>query len=106
MLDQQPAAAPAETGGADAVLPALDLAVAQEIMGEPAVRDRQARQHGSDMLDALARLQARLLAGSSGPERQRLEDLAKWRPAAADPGLEAALQAIALRAAVELAKLP
>jgi hypothetical protein len=105
VLEQRPAAEPAETGGAERVLPALDPAAAQAIMQEPAAQDRQARRHGSDMLDALARLQAGLLGGPSGPDRQQLEDLAKHRPSAADPVLEAALQAIALRAAVELAKL-
>jgi hypothetical protein len=106
VLDQQPDTPPPQSGPVDDILPALASALAQEIAQEPAVRDRRARQHGADMLDELARLQSCLLGGSSGPHRRQLEDLAQRRPTAADPALEEALQAIALRAAVELAKLP
>jgi hypothetical protein len=71
----------------------------------PAARDRRARQHGQALLQALARLQAALIGG--GDEVACLHHLTavtKGYAAAADPGLAAIIQALSLRAQVELAR--
>jgi hypothetical protein len=99
--------APAATGGLTAVtgvaLPGM-LAL-QEAEAE-ASRDREARRHGQAVLEELAGLQRALLAGPADPALlNRLTALTKAPPEAADPLLRAALQAVALRAKVELARL-
>ena len=79
----------------------------------PAVRDREARRHGQALLSALAELQLALIGGGggSGTPRdglkslsERLSVLASTLPAAADPGLQAVVRAIGLRARIELAR--
>lgn len=76
----------------------------QEIAADP-VQDRSARRHGRALLAALARLQRHLLGGSDQAAALRdLTDLARTVPAATDPALAATLQAITLRARVELAR--
>jgi len=70
-----------------------------------AVRDREARRRGQEMLAALARLQRALLEGHRDlPGLRRLAALAEDIPQAADPGLRQALADVALRARVELAR--
>lgn len=72
---------------------------------EPA-GDRPARRRGHDMLDELAALQRDLLA-PSGPAPgtlRRLATLADAVPEADDPGLREAVEAIRMRAVVELAR--
>jgi len=77
---------------------------AAPLPADPQLRDRQARQHGNALLRALAGVQASLLGASTAAARQQLAALATTCPHAADPDLDATLQAIAVRAAVELAK--
>ncbi len=77
----------------------------QETMADP-VGERAARRRGQDMLDALAALQRGLLspAGPDPASLRRLAALAAAAPHAADSGLREALEAIRLRAVVELAR--
>jgi hypothetical protein len=68
-------------------------------------RNRAARRHGEAMLAELRALQLELLEGAMGQAAlTRLADLADRVPAAADPGLAATVQWVALRARVELAR--
>jgi hypothetical protein len=70
------------------------------------VQDRAARRHGRDLLDAMASLQHALLRGPPSPaDARQLAALAAAIPPAADPRLRQVLEAIGLRAAVELARL-
>ncbi len=66
--------------------------------------NRKAAGHGRAMLGALAGLQAAALGGDGAAAHQALAELACAVPEAADPGLGAVLQAIAQRAAIELAR--
>lgn len=67
--------------------------------------DRAARRHGRAMLAALSCLQCALLdAGDSEAALDELAMLAEEMPCASDPGLAAALHAVALRTRVELAR--
>ncbi len=66
-------------------------------------QDRQARTQGEAMLDELGGMQLALLGGAA-PEAGRLAALAKRQAGAADPGLDAVLRAVRLRAAVEIAR--
>jgi hypothetical protein len=71
----------------------------------PLPADRQAAtQYGRAVLDALAGLQAAVLGGAGAGPRERLTELVRGLPRAAEPSLDAVLQAIAQRAAVELAR--
>lgn len=77
----------------------------QETMADP-VGERAARRRGQDMLDELTALQRGLL-GPDGPDPaslRRLAGLAASTPASNDPRLREALEAIRLRAVVELAR--
>lgn len=70
-----------------------------------AVRDREARRRGQDILAALVRLQRALLEGHRDIAALRaLAELAEEIPAAADPALRQAVADVALRARVELAR--
>ena len=70
-----------------------------------AVRDREARRHGQDLLSELAALQRELLDGPPGAARlQALAGLADAVPEAADPRLRDVVASIALRARIELAR--
>ena len=70
-----------------------------------AVRDREARRRGQEILAALARLQRALLEGRRDlPGLRRLAALAEDIPLAADPRLRQALADVTLRARVELAR--
>jgi len=92
---------------APAVLLAGLLALQAEDSGE--ARDREARRHGHDLLAELAALQRALLAdGADGgvpvEQLRRLAGLAATVPAAADARLREVMEAITLRARVELAR--
>ena len=84
---------------------ALDgLLLLQEVEDAPE-RDRRARKHGRAMLDALSRLQLGLLDAECGANAlASLSALADHCPEAADPGLRDVLNAVSLRAQVELAR--
>ncbi|HYZ61637.1 MAG TPA: flagellar assembly protein FliX, partial [Acetobacteraceae bacterium] len=68
-----------------------------------AVQDREARRHGTAVLDELSELQRDLL-GEGAPKLDRLAALAARPVAAADPALAGVLRAIQLRAGIELAR--
>jgi hypothetical protein len=68
------------------------------------VADREAAAQGGAMLDALAGLQRALLEGNSAAAGASLATLARTLPGATDPALDAVLQSVALRAAVERAR--
>ena len=90
-----PAAAEVSLGGMLALQEAESLAL----------RDREARRRGQEILAALTRLQRALLEGGRDlPGLRRLAALAEDIPPAADPGLAQALAEVALRARVELAR--
>jgi len=100
-------AATAGTAASAAPLRAASLAgmlTLQERTGEP-VEDRQARRRGQDLLEALSRMQRAMLEDRQDQESlQTLAGLTADLPRATDPGLRRILQAIALRARVELAR--
>jgi hypothetical protein len=100
--ESQPAApAPAL---ADVHLAALQAALPGHSEASSRQVDQQAGRHGRAMLGALAGLQLAGLGGDTVAARRTLADLARALPAGASPGLDAILQAIAQRAAVELAR--
>ena len=67
--------------------------------------NRAARRHGEAMLGELKELQLGLLVGAAEPAAlRRLARLAEALPEAADQTLAALVQAVALRARVELAR--
>ena len=102
---EQPSAAVRAPTGAAAPAALLGLLAVQESEGE-AVRDRDARRRGKQMLDELTRLQRALLGGRLDPENLRaLAALAADPGIAADPLLAAAVRAVSVRARVELARL-
>lgn len=67
------------------------------------VQDREARQHGADLMAELAILQRALLGGSE-TDLHRLSELARRSSSAADPRLAAVLRAVQVRAGIELAR--
>ena len=95
--DSQAAAPPAALGP-------LLAALAAPAPHTDAQTNQAATLHGHAMLDALAGLQLATLAPDSGQARSTLAALAQGAQDAADPGLNAVLQAIAARAAVALAR--
>jgi hypothetical protein len=66
---------------------------------------KRATRQGNALLSALSALQAGLLGASTADARQQLAGLASMPLNCDEPALEAALHAIAVRAAVELAKI-
>jgi len=66
--------------------------------------DHVAASHGCALLGALAGLQLASLDGDEVAARRTLAELARALPQATDPGLDSILQAIAQRAAIELAR--
>ena len=102
---QADAAAPDQAGEA-ASSGAIDTSpiVTSAAPADATARDRDARRHGNATLRALASAQAALLGGASDAARQSLAVLVRTAPSASDPGLAAVLRAIAVRAAVELAR--
>jgi Class II flagellar assembly regulator len=84
---------------------ALDGMLALQEVGDEIVRDREAKRHGQALLKGLAALQHALLAGEDqSAVLQTLAALAENCPQAAHPGLAGVVQALALRAQVELAR--
>ena len=83
----------------------LDAMLALQEQAADPTRDRQARQHGQALLQALAALQHAMLAGGveTGP-LERLAALAGAYPPAADPALATIIAGLSLRAQVELAR--
>lgn len=98
-------AAGMEAAEGPAAASAIGLLALQE-SAPAAERDARARRRGEAMLDELAALQRDLLAGRADPARlHRLHHLATGE-AAADPALREAVDAIALRVRIELARRP
>jgi hypothetical protein len=97
----------ATKAGAAAPLATLDAILMLQGEDDPRERRRRSARRGQDLLDALDRLKAGLLAGTVPADD--LAGLADRVAAAAapsgDPSLDAIVAAIALRAQVELAKL-
>jgi hypothetical protein len=95
-----PAAALRTIGGIDALL---------TLQGQdgPAERKRRAVKRGRNTLDVLDTLKVEVLSGTLGPSTlARLRSAAAdLRTASGDPGLDAVLAEIELRAEVELAKM-
>lgn len=92
-------------GVAPTVPVTLDLLLALQQVDEPTERDHAARRHGQALLAALGRLQRILLEdGDQTVALEHIRALADAPPAAADPGLAAALGLVVLRARIELAR--
>ena len=94
-----------EAVAAAGIFAAGSLLSLQEIP-DSAERNRRARERAEAALEALRSMQAALLGG--GLDRAQLEalsDVAADAAQADDPALREAAQAVALRAAVELARL-
>lgn len=96
----------APPSSAAALNPANPLLGLQEISDEE-VRRRQAARRGTLTLDALEELKLAMLSGQVTPDTlEQIERMvAGQRAQTNDAGLEAVLDEIELRAAVELAKL-
>ena len=97
--------APRPTGVAASAPVTLDALLVLQQVAEPEEQDRAARRHGQALLGALGRLQ-RLLLGDPGEAGalEQIRALADATPAAADPGLAAAVDMVVLRARIELAR--
>lgn len=105
----------AERGGpgkASAAAPTAPLASVDALLAlqgeeDPAERRRRSLRRGTDLLDALDRLKAALLAGTVpvADLKQMAARLAERRDVSGDPGLDELLAHIELRAEVEIAKL-
>ncbi len=96
------AAAEAQHSAAVAA-PGLGLLALQSGQGDRE-RDGEARRRADSLLEDLAGLQREMLGGTPDPARlARLAALAQGE-AGADPALREVVEAIALRAAVELAR--
>lgn len=107
--------APPLSGGAAISAPApavLDSLLSLQETGTETVRDRAARRHAQDLLDALAVLQRARLAGDlsgsqlgSGSDASVMAGIARLAEAdieADDPRLARVVREVALRARVEL----
>jgi len=99
------------TAGAATEAPAVMLAGLLALQAEDSdeVNDREARRHGHDLLAELVALQRALLADGADEgvpidQLRRLAQLAAAVPTAADPHLREVMEAITLRARVELAR--
>ena len=98
-----------QAGSSEAPAPAVSVGPTLACDAAPAPpSDAQvneaAAQHGGAMLKALEGLQLAALAPDDGRARSKLALLASGLQRAADPKLDALLQAIAARAAVALAR--
>lgn len=92
----------AEAAGGTTAVAMPSLLLMQEEQSA-ALQDRDAKRHGSAMIDELQELQRSLL-GDGGPRLDRLAQLADRPIGAADPHLAGVLRAIQLRAGIELAR--
>ena len=92
------ASVPLVSVGLDPFLPFQEVESAPE-------RDRRAKRHAQSLLDDLTKLQHALLGGRVDPDLlERIMVHVRNMPEAADPSLKAAVDAIVLRAHVELAR--
>lgn len=98
-------ARPAQSMAASA-LASLDVMMAVQNADEVKERRRRAAKRGHTLLNALESLKIALLSGQAGSARlaEIAASLKDERHAGADPGLDAVIGEIELRAAVELAK--
>jgi hypothetical protein len=96
----------AQTAGVAAAMPmALDALLTLQQVDEPAERDGAARRQGHALLRALGGLQRLLLEGGDpAAALEQIRVLADATPAAANPGLAAAMELVVLRARIELAR--
>lgn len=103
------ASAPTQAGGVSAMggVMALDALLALQDVGGPLERRKRAVRRGGRILDALDDIKLGLLAGElSKADLHRLQQaVSEAREGVDDPVLEAVLQEIEVRAAVEGAKL-
>lgn len=103
-----PADSPVKAGGASSVAatPSLDAILALQAEGlDPDRRRRQVRR-AQDALDALSELERGLVLGRApGGLEARLQSMQRGLERTGDPGLDAVLDEIDIRVAVELAKL-
>ena len=97
---------PAGGGAAPRAVAGIDALIALQAVEEPAERRRRAVRHGRKTLDALDALKLGVVVGTLDAAALRVLAAAAETPAegSGDPGLDAVLGEIALRAAVELAK--
>jgi len=101
------AEAPARTAAAapSAPVAGLDAILALQSVGDPLTARRKAVRRGSDLLDELDAMKADLLLGRIAPGRlDALSALVGSLRERSEPGLDAVLDEIELRVAVELAK--
>lgn len=84
----------------------LETMLALQAVEDPLQRRRRAVKRGTSMLDALDSMKIALLDGAAdaGQLAQLRSLVASQRDTSGDPGLEAVLDEIELRAAVEIAK--
>jgi len=98
------AASPEPAQAASEAAPASLLSLSTPPPATDQAANHAAAGHASAMLRSMGGLQLALLHGTAGEALQSLSALAGSLPSVPDPGLEAVLQEIAQRAAVELAK--
>jgi hypothetical protein len=100
---------PSQTGGVSATsgIMGVDALLALQDVGGPLERRRKAVSRASRILDVLDEVKVALLEGSLSPHQlERLSRaLRDERALTDDPKLEAVLEEIEVRAAVEMAKL-
>ncbi len=95
----------AATAAAGALTP-LDALIALQTEEDPARRRARQAKRGVDALDALEDLERGLLLGRApGALKAQLERLRREAESTGEPGLDAVLNEIDIRLAVELAKL-
>ncbi len=102
------AEAPAKATAATSVggVTALDAIIALQSDEPPAQRRARQARRGRDALDALEKLERGLVMGRApGGLKAELEALQHGREMTGEPGLDAVLDEIDIRVAVELAKL-
>ena len=103
------AAAATRTAPADAVagVGSLDALIALQAVDDPLTRKRRAVSRAGRLLDALDQVKLALIDGEPSPETlQRLVSaIREERGGTDDPALQALLNQIETRAAVELAKM-
>src|SRR4051794_424487 len=95
--EAQAEAAEASSGTVAVSMPSL---LAMQEAESAALQDRDAKRHGTAVLDELAGLQ-RALLGPDGPDLDRLAQLADRPAHVSDPALGGVLSAIQLRARIE-----
>lgn len=103
-----PTEAPARASAAGAAqsLTPLDAILALQAEDDPVMRRARQARRGRDALDALERLERGLIEGRAPASlRAELETLQRAAEPTGEPGLDAVLQEIDIRLAVEAAKL-